>query len=87
MQAKTGSVRIAGADAGTVALLSEALERALGGRGTAYSVHIDPVGRVGETLVSITGHRGHLPLIFAHGDLEPGYLCSVVQRSVNRFGL
>jgi hypothetical protein len=87
MQAKSGSVRIAGADAQTVALLSAALERALGGRGTAYSVHIDPVGRVGETLVSITGHRGHLPLIFGHGELEPGYLCSVVQRSVNRFGL
>ena len=70
-----------------VAALGDALERALGGRGTSYSVEIDAVGRVGETLVSITGMKGHLPLIFGHGDLEPGYLCSVVQRSVNRYGL
>jgi hypothetical protein len=80
-------VRVECADARTVAALREPLERALGGRGTFYSVQIDRIGRVGETLVSITGHRGRLPLIFGHGELDPGYLCSVVQRGVDRFGL
>ena len=82
-----GHVHIAGTDAFIVASLTAALERALGDRGTSYSVEIDAVGRVGETLVSITGSRGHLPLIFGHGDMEPGYICSVVQRSVNRYGM
>ena len=80
-------VQIEGVDAQMVAELREPLERALGGRGTFYSVQIDRVGRVGETLVSITGQRGRLPLIFGQGELEPGYLCSVVQRGVERFGL
>ena len=87
MEIKNGYVRIDGVDADMVVRLSEALERALGGRGTSYSVHIDSVGRVGETLVSITGVKGHLPLLFGHDELDPGYLCSFVQRSVNHFGL
>ena len=87
MELKNGSVRIDGLDAKMVARLSAPLQRALGGRCTSYSVQIDPVGRVGETLVSITGLKGHLPLIFAHDELDPGYLCSVVQRSIDRFGL
>jgi hypothetical protein len=87
MEIKNGCVRIDGVDALMVARLSGALERALGGRGTSYSVSIDAVGRLGETLVSITGVNGHLPLIFGHGELDPGYLCSVVQRRVDHFGL
>ena len=87
MQLANMCVRIEGVDARMVAELREPLERALGGRGTFYSVQIDRIGRVGETLVSITGHRGRLPLIFGHGELEPGYLCSVVRRGVERFGL
>jgi hypothetical protein len=87
MELKNGWVRIDGVDAEMVARLSAPLERALGGRRTSYSVQIDPVGRLGETLVSITGLKGHLPLIFAQDELDPGYLCSVVQRSVDRFGL
>jgi hypothetical protein len=87
MELRNGCVRIDGFDAVMVARLSAPLERALGGRRTSYSVRIDPVGRVGETLVTITGLKGHLPLIFGHDELDPGYLCSVVQRSVDRFGL
>ena len=87
METRNGCVLIDGFDAQMVARLGAPMGRALGGRGTSYSVRIDGVGRVGETLVSITGVKGHLPLIFAHGDLDPGYVCSVVQRSVNHFGL
>ena len=87
MTMKNGCVHVDGTDTTAVARPREDLERALGGRGTTYSVRIDAVGRVGETLVSVTGQKGHLPLLFGHGELDPGYLCSVVQRSVIRFGL
>ncbi len=79
-------VRIDGADA-LVDALEAPLARALGGRGHAYSVRIDSVGRVGEVLVSISGQSGRLPLLFGHEELDPGYVCAVVQGAVTKYGL
>jgi len=63
------------------------LRRALEGRRSFYSVRIEAVGRVGEILVSITGSKGRLPLLFGHEDLEPGYVSSVVRDVVTKFAL
>jgi hypothetical protein len=67
--------------------LKAPLHRALVGRRTFYSVRIETVGRVGEVLVSITGSKGRLPLLFGHEELEPGYVASVVHDVVDRFAL
>ena len=81
------AVEIGGDDKGLVARLSEPLERALSGRKSVYSVHIETVGRVGEVMVSIDGSRGHLPLLFRPEDMDAGYVCSVVKDTVRRFDL
>jgi hypothetical protein len=79
-------VEVDGENASIVERLKEPLRRALGGRRAFYSVHVDSVNRVGEVLVSITGHRGRLPLLFAHDELEPGYVFGVVSGTLDRFG-
>jgi hypothetical protein len=81
------SVRVGGQTAGLVEQLQEPLRQALERRNRFYSVEIDAVGRVGEVLVSITSSRGHLPLLFGRGDLEPGYVRRIVSDTVARFGL
>jgi hypothetical protein len=68
-------------------LLREPLHRALDGRLRYYAVEIAAVGRVGEVLVSITGSKGRLPLLFGHEELEPGYVSSVVKHAVEKFAL
>ena len=67
--------------------LREPLLKALGGRSRFYAVEIETIGRVGDVLVSITGSKGHLPLLFGHDELEPGFVSSVVRDAVDRFAL
>lgn len=80
-------VELTGEDAALVDLLREPIRRALGDRGSCYTVHVDSVGRVGEVLVRITGFRGHVPLFFGAEELEPGYVSRVIRETVARFGL
>jgi hypothetical protein len=80
-------VRVGGQTAWLVDRLQEPLRQALESRNRFYVVEIDAVGRVGEVMVSITSSRGRLPLLFARGDLEPGYVHRVVSDTVARFGL
>ena len=85
-KAVTRLVHIEGEDALVVEHLREPLSRALGNRRTFYRVQIQTVGRVGEVLVSILGHKGRIPLLFAPDELEPGYVHGVVRDTVDRFG-
>ena len=62
------------------------LEQALLARHSRYSVRIETVGWVGEVLVSVTGTKGRLPMLFGSEDLEPGYVTRVVADTVARFG-
>jgi hypothetical protein len=80
-------VRVGGETAWLVDQLQEPLRQALERRNRFYVVEIDAVGRVGEVMVSITSSRGRLPLLFARGDLEPGYVHRIVSDTVARFGL
>ena len=80
-------VQIEGQNTLLIERLREPLGRALGDRRTFYSVRVEAVGRIGEILVSITGTRGHLPLLLREEELEPGYVCRVVRDTVSRFGL
>jgi hypothetical protein len=80
-------VQITGQSPSLVKRLEGPLHLALAGRPGFYRVHVDTVGRVGEVLVSITGSRGRVPLIFDQADLEPGYVVSVVKDTLSKFGL
>jgi hypothetical protein len=80
-------MRVSGDNDALVDRLRTPLQRALEGRRTFYSVRIEAVGRVGEVVVSITGSKGRVPLLFGHEELEPGYVSSVVQATVDRFAL
>jgi hypothetical protein len=80
-------IRVGGRTACLVDQLQEPLRQALESRNRFYVVEIDAVGRVGEVMVSITSSRGRLPLLFARGDLEPGYVHRIVSDTVARFGL
>jgi hypothetical protein len=85
-EAATGLVQIDGENAPVVNRLREPLRRALGNRRAFYRVNVETVGRVGEVLVSILGHKGRIPLLFAQDELEPGYVHGVVRDTVDRFG-
>lgn len=71
---------------GENALVREPLSRALGNRRACYRVQIGTVGRGGEVLVSILGHRGRIPLLFAPDELQPGYVHGIVRDTEDRFG-
>jgi hypothetical protein len=81
-----GHLEITGKNAPLLDHLRDPLHRALGGRGRFYAVHVEPVGRVGEVLVSITGSRGRLPLLFSPEDLEPGDVFRTVSDTVDKYG-
>jgi hypothetical protein len=67
--------------------LKAPLCRALEGRHRFYRVRVEALGQVGEVLVTITGSRGHLPLIFSPQDLDSGDVYRLVSDTVDRFGL
>jgi hypothetical protein len=79
-------VQIQGQSPVLVERLEEPLHRALAERPGFYRIYVDSVGRVGEVLVSITGSRGRVPLIFAEDELEPGYVVRVVKDTLAKFG-
>ena len=81
---RPGHVEISGD--GTLDRLIDPLCRALGDRHRFYKVHVEGLGRVGEVLVTITGSRGHLPLILSPQNLEPGDVFRMVSDTVDRFG-
>jgi hypothetical protein len=80
-------IRITGDDATLVRTLEGPLERELGDRHAFYDIRIAHVGRTGEVLVSITGSRGHVPLLLGHDDLHPGLVGRIVGDTVRRYGL
>jgi hypothetical protein len=80
-------IQVGGESTALVDRLREPLVQALSGRRTCYAVRVEAVGRVGEVLVSITGSKGRVPLLFRRNELEPGHVSTVVRSVVDRFGL
>ena len=87
MASQANLLQVRGDSDALVDLLKEPLNKALIGRRNFYDVRVEAVGRVGEVLVSITGSKGRLPLLFGQEELEPGYVSRVVQGAVDRFAL
>lgn len=86
-EGRTTLVHVEGQSAILVERLRGPLLRALGDRRSFYSVRVETLGRVGEVLVSITGAKGHLPLLLKEEELEPGFVAMVVRKTVDRYGL
>jgi hypothetical protein len=87
MASPASLLNVRGDSEALIGLLSGPLSKALVGRQNYYDVRVEAVGRVGEVLVSITGSKGRLPLLFGQEELEPGYVSRVVQDAVDRFAL
>ena len=87
MGARVDSVLFRGERSPLSERLQEPVRRALGDRRSCYSVEIEPRARVGEIIVSITGSKGRLPLLFRQEELEPGYVFRVVRDAVTRYDL
>lgn len=87
MASPANLLEVRGDSEALVDLLRGPLNKALTGRRSFYDVRVEAVGRVGEVLVSITGSKGRLPLLFGQEELEPGYVSRVVQDAVGRFAL
>ncbi len=83
----TNLVQVEGRSAQLVERLRDPLSRALADRRTFYWVHVEAIGPAGEVLVSITGPRGHLPLLLKEKQLDPGYVATVVRDTISRLGL
>jgi hypothetical protein len=64
--------------------LREPLLRALSGRAAFYRVGLYWVGRGSALMVSITGIKGRLPLLFDRQALEPDHVFRVVRDAVVR---
>lgn len=80
-------IQVGGESAALVARLREPLVQALSGRRTYYAVRVEAIGRIGEVLVSITGSKGRVPLLFRRDELESGHVSTVVRSAVDRFAL
>lgn len=80
-------IQVGGQDADLVDRLREPVLQALSGRRSCYAVRVAAIGPMGEVLVSITGSKGRVPLLFGHEELEPGHVSRVVQGAVDRFAL
>ena len=65
----------------------EPLLRALTGRPAFYRVGVDWVGRCGAVMISVTGSKGRLPLLFDRQELEPGYVSMIVRSTVEKYAL
>jgi hypothetical protein len=70
-----------------VPVLTEEIQKALGGARSAFCVRIEPRGDAGEIVVRITGCRASLQLSFERDEAEPGYVAGIVRDAVERFGL
>ena len=73
-------------DARLMATLEQPLRHALAGTAGVYHVHLERIGRAGETLVAVDGRNGRVPLLFDPAD-DAGHVASVVRRTVERYAL
>jgi len=67
-----------------VARMRGPLMRALAGRGSVYAVWVEALGPRGDVLVTITGSRGRIPLVFAPDELQPPHVARVVRGALDK---
>jgi len=78
---------VSGDNASLVERLEQPLHAALADRAAFYAVRVEAISRGREVLVSITSTRGHVPLLFGNGDVDPGLVGRIVRDTVIRLGV
>jgi hypothetical protein len=81
-----GRVQVGG-EVALVARLRAALMKAMAGRRAYYAVRVERVGPRGDVLVSITGSKGRLPILFAPRELQAAHIASVVESALDEASL
>jgi len=82
-----GLIHVGGERAALVDRMRGPLLRALSGRRCFYAVRVEALGPGGDVLVSITGSKGSIPLLFGPDELQAGHVSSVVRGAVDRAAL
>ena len=76
-------IQVTGEGAALVDRMRKPLLRALSGRRSYYAVRVEALGPRGDVLVSITGSKGRIPLLFGPDELRAGHVSSVVRDAVD----
>jgi hypothetical protein len=77
-------VHIRGEGVAVVDRMRAPLLRALSGRRSFYAVRVETLGPGGEILVSITGSKGRIPLLFGADELQAAHISRVVRCALER---
>jgi hypothetical protein len=77
-------IQVTGESGALVERLRAPLLLALSGRGAFYAVRVDAVGPMGEVIVSVTGSKGRVPILFRREQLEGAHVARVVGSAVDR---
>lgn len=80
-------VHVTGDRATLVRRMRGPLMNALSERRGFYAVRVEALGPMGDVLVSITGSKGQVPLLFGPDELEPGHVRTVVRGALDRAAL
>ena len=76
-----------GGNGALVTRMRASLIAAMAGRDSYYAVRVEPVGPGGHVLVSITGSKGRLPLLFGPRELQAAHVSTVVRRALDEAAL
>jgi hypothetical protein len=60
------------------------LLKALSDRRSFYAVRVETLGPRGDVLVSITGSKGRVPLLFGPDELQEGHVSRIVRGALDR---
>jgi hypothetical protein len=80
-------IHVGGDGVSLVARMRGPLLKALAGRRRYYAVRVAALGPRGDVLVTVTGSKGRVPLLFGPGELQPGHISSVVRGALDRAAL
>ena len=76
-----------GGNRALVSRMRAPLMTAMAGRLRYYAVRIEGVGPGGHVLVSITGSKGRLPLLFGPHELQAAHISRVVRGALDEAAL
>ena len=79
-----GLIHVGGERPALVDRMRVPLLEALSGRRGFYAVRVEALGPGGDVLVSITGSKGRVPLLFGPDELQAGHVSTVVRGALDR---
>jgi hypothetical protein len=80
-------IAVTGESGALVERLRAPLLLALSGRRAFYAVRVDAIGPTGDVIVSVTGSKDRVPILFRREELEDAYVSRVVGSAVDRLAV